>query len=76
MKQTEFSELCESIGLVPASLYIPGSRDGCLYQLPVDLENPMKNYSSVMTSYSKSFGYISWADAEPLTDFDFKSYLM
>lgn len=57
MTPTEFAELCESIGLVPATLYIPGSRDVCLYQLPVDLENPMKNYSSVMTSYSKSFGY-------------------
>jgi hypothetical protein len=57
MTPTKFAELCESIGLVPATLYIPGSRDVCLYQLPVDLENPMKHFSSVMTSYSKSFGY-------------------
>jgi hypothetical protein len=57
MTPTEFAELCECIGLVPATLYITGSRDVCLYQLPEDLENPMTKYSSVMTSYSKSFGY-------------------
>lgn len=56
MTPKDFSNLCESIGLVPAMLYIP-KNDVCLYQLPEDLENPMKHYSSVMTSYSKSFGY-------------------